>query len=276
MGQRDRRGKGRGNRRGKGAQAGRSDDTIWVYGVHPVEEYLDLGGGIDRLYVARQRQIPQALLERLDRDGIGYEEVENDELEELFEEHGLRGSHQGIVLRGEAFDYGDLDEVMEGLEDREELVILALDQVQDVGNLGAILRSAAAFGVDAVLIPEHRAASVNGAVIRASAGQALRVAVVRVGNMTRALQQLKEDHRCWVMGTILAEEKSVKPWEVSLSGTRAVWVVGGEHGGIRRLVGEQCDHLVEIPMAEGVESLNVASAASVVLYETWRQQKMGK
>lgn len=278
MGQRDRRGKGkRGNQRSKGAQrpAG-GDDTIWVYGVHPVEEYLDLGGGVERLYVARQRQVPQELMERIEREGIRHEEVEIEEIEELFEQHGLRGSHQGIVLRGEAFAYGDLDEVMEGLSDREEIVILALDQVQDVGNLGAILRSAAAFGVDAVLIPEHRAASVNGAVIRASAGQALRVAVVRVGNMTRALQQLKQDHRCWVMGTLLAEEKSVKPWEVDLSGTRAVWIVGGEHGGIRRLVGEQCDHLVEIPMAAGVESLNVASAASVVLYETWRQQKAGK
>lgn len=253
-----------------------SDDTIWVYGVHPVEEYLDLGGGVERIYVSRQRQVPPALMARLEREGIRHEEVESEEIEAIFEQHGLRGSHQGIVLRGEAFAYGDLDEVMAGLEDREALVILALDQVQDVGNFGAILRSAAAFGVDAVLIPEHRSASVNGAVIRASAGQALRVSVVRVGNMTRALQQLKADHRCWVMGTILAEERSVKPWEVELAGTRAVWIVGGEHGGIRRLVGEQCDHLVEIPMAPGVESLNVASAASVVLYETWRQQKMGK
>ncbi len=264
----------RGNRRRQSNNKRTSQDVedIWIYGVHPVEEYLDLGGRVEKIWICRDK-MPQGLVQRFERDGLEYTPLELEPFEELCQEKGVYRSHQGVLLKGGRFGYADLDDVMREVEGESEFAILALDQVQDVGNLGAILRSAAAFGVVAVLIPEHRSAQVTGAVIRASAGQALRVKIVQVGNMTRALQKLKSDHACWVLGTILAQDKSVKPWEVDLKGMRAVWVVGGEHDGVRRLVGEQCDILVEIPMAENVESLNVASAASVVLYETVRQQK---
>ncbi len=272
MGQR--RGKGQQGRRGK--PSGRSKQKgspqgIWIYGVHPVEEYLDLGGKVERVWVARDR-LPQGVLERLEGRGVRAERVEMEDLDELLEGERGVGSHQGVVLKGGEHAYGALEDLLEDVASWDEAMILALDQVQDVGNLGAILRSAAAFGVDAVMVPRDRAAGVTGAVIRASAGQALRVRVVQVTNMARALGELKE-RGCWVLGTVLGEERAQAPWCVDVVGMKAVVVCGGEHGGIRRLVGEQCDFAVEIPMAGEVESLNVASAASVLMYEVMRQRK---
>ena len=167
--------------------------------------------------------------------------------------------------------YAELDEVLEGLGERAEALVVVLDQVQDVGNLGAILRSAAAFGAHAVVIPRDRAASVTAAVVRTSAGQALRVPVAQVVNIRRALEQLKEVG-FWVVGTqVEPGQRTQEPWGIDMEHTRVALVLGGEHGGVRRLVGETCDFQARVPMAPGVESLNVATAAGVLMYEVVRQ-----
>jgi 23S rRNA (guanosine2251-2'-O)-methyltransferase len=266
-----RRGKGPTKRKGGSGQSSGKPQGVWIYGVHPVEEYLDLGGKVEHVWVARDR-VPEGIMERLERRGVHAERVDMEQLDELLEAEPRAGSHQGVVVQGGTYAYGVFEDLLEELEGRQEAFVVALDQVQDVGNLGAILRSAAAFGVDAVVIPRDRAAGVTGAAIRASAGQALRVRIIQVTNMTRALDELKQ-RGCWVLGTVLGQERPVTPWGVDVVGMKAVVVLGGEHGGVRRLVGEQCDYAVEIPMAGEVESLNVASAASVLMYEVMRQRK---
>ena len=262
-------------RRGGSRRAGRKEEEgILIYGVHPVEEYVALGGRIERAWATGSSAV-EALLERHERLEQRTERVSRERLEALEEELDVRGTTQGIMVRGGAYEYADFGALCEGLSAKREATIVALDGVQDVGNLGAILRNAAAFEIDAVIVPWDRAAGVTGAVIRASAGQALRVPVARVTNLARALDELKERAGCWVYGTVLGERQSAAsraPWEVDLRGVKAVWVLGGEQGGVRRLVGEKCDVGVVIPMAPGVESLNVASAASVVMYETRRQR----
>jgi 23S rRNA (guanosine2251-2'-O)-methyltransferase len=251
-------------------KAGKSSgDVLIVYGVHPVEEYLTLAPDrVERVWVG---EVGAAALEKIraltDKHGIEVKRVDARRLSEMTQ----AGNHQQVVLEGSPFAYVDLEDILADAGD--EACVLLLDQVQDVGNLGAILRSAAAFGVDGVVIPKDRAAAVTGAVVRASAGQALRVRVAQEGNLVRAIETLQAQ-RFWVYATQSegAGGREKELWDMDWSG-RVGLVMGGEHQGVRRLVGERCDGLVRISMASGVESLNVSSAASVSLYEIWRSRK---
>jgi 23S rRNA (guanosine2251-2'-O)-methyltransferase len=145
----------------------------------------------------------------------------------------------------------------------EAALVLALDGVTDPHNFGAILRTAAAAGVDGVVFPERRSAQVNEAVVRASAGTAGRVPLVRVVNLGRALDELKEAG-AWVYG-LAAGPGSVPLFEESFDrGT--VIVLGSEGEGLHQKIAERCDARLEIPMPGGTESLNVSAAAAVALY----------
>jgi 23S rRNA (guanosine2251-2'-O)-methyltransferase len=251
----------RNQRSGKGG-----GEPLIVYGVHPVVEYLTLAPErVERVWVTDLGAAPMAKIKALVEDhGIEVKRVDAKRLGDLTQ----GGNHQQVVLEGSPFNYVDIEEIVQDCGD--EACVLLLDQVQDVGNLGAILRSAAAFGVAGVVIPKDRAAAVTGAVVRASAGQALRVKVAQEGNLVRSIEALKAQ-RFWVYATQSegAGGKERELWDMDWSG-RVGLVMGGEHQGVRRLVGERCDGLVRISMATGVESLNVSSAASVALYEIWR------
>ncbi len=243
------------------------DEGIVIYGVHPVEEYLEAAPErVERLMVSHGREDITRIEELARLASVRIERVSEEDLDAV----AGGGNHQGVAVEGMPFRYADLDEVLGGLEGAARTMVVILDQVQDPGNLGAILRSAAAFGADAVVIPKDRAASVTAAVIRSSAGQALKVPVARVTNLTRTLKQLKEE-RFWAVETTVASEQTQAPWAIDLESTRVALVLGGEHGGVRRLVGETCDFHASIPMAQGVESLNVASAATTMMYEIRRQ-----
>lgn len=244
-----------------------------IYGVHPVEEALShvmaqrkaRGLWIERKAAEHVRMAKLlALAETLT---LKIQRVDRQELDKLSEE----GNHQGVVLELEGFDYGHLTHIIEGIGDRPRALILALDQIQDVGNFGAIVRSAAAFGVEAIIVPKDRSAPVTAAAIRASAGQLWRVPIVRVTNLSRGLEELKAAN-FWAASTSLAQEgERVEPiWGTDLD-RRMVVVVGSEHDGVRRLVRETCDFNLMIPMVDGVESLNVSAATAVLLYEIRRQ-----
>lgn len=237
-----------------------------IYGTHPTEELLKVAPDqIEAIYCddpyAKRFEEVRRLVEA---SGLRLEEAARSRLDELSE----GGNHQGIVVVTRPFRYAKLGELIDATEDEKRACLLVLDQIQDPHNLGAILRSAAAMGVDGAIIPKDRAAGVTGAVVRASAGQALRVPVARVTNITRTLEELKE-HHFWAAGAA-ADQEASDLWQTDFRKKIAL-VMGGEHGGMRRLVGETCDFWVRIPMAAGVESLNVASAASIMLYEVRRQ-----
>jgi len=151
--------------------------------------------------------------------------------------------------------------------------LLVLDGVQDPHNLGACLRSAEGAGVQAVVVPRHKASPVTETVVRISCGGAEHVPVVAVANMARFLARLREEYQILVVGT--ADETDTDVFDCDLTGPLAV-VLGAEGEGMRRLTKENCDLLVRIPMAGAVECLNVSNAAAVTLFEAVRQRRQSE
>jgi len=175
---------------------------------------------------------------------------------------GLR--HQGVLGEGGPFAYTEFEAIAEVIQAKgDAALVLALDGVTDPHNLGAILRSAAGAGVDAVILPERRSAAVNETVIRASAGTAGRVPVCRVVNLGRALDDLK-DAGAWIYG-MDAGEGSLDYLGESFD-RATVLVMGAEGEGLHLKIRERCDGLLYIPMPGGIESLNVSAAAAVTLF----------
>jgi len=174
--------------------------------------------------------------------------------------------HQGVVATVDAGTvHVSLDDVLAALA--EPALLLVLDGVTDPHNLGACLRNADAFGAHAVIIPKDRAVGVNATVAKAASGAADTVPVVTVTNLARALREMKE-RGLWIVG---ADAGGESLFDADLGGPIA-WVMGAEGSGLRRLTRELCDRIVGIPLAGGVESLNVSVAAGICLYAT-RQQR---
>lgn len=172
--------------------------------------------------------------------------------------------HQGVLGEGGAFAYAPFEDVLARMNTRGNgALALALDGVTDPHNLGAILRSAAAAGVDGVILPERRSAAVNETVVRASAGTAGRVPVCRVVNLGRALDDLKEAG-AWLYG--LAAGAGSRSYLDEPFDRATVLVMGAEGEGLHLKIRERCDGLLHIPMPGGVESLNVSAAAAVAVF----------
>lgn len=207
----------------------------------------------------------QSLLERAARHGIPVQQAQPAALDKLAEGE----THQGIVAEfraSEPLQEADLDEIVERAG--ADTLLLMLDQVQDPHNLGACLRSAAAAGVHAVIIPRDRAAGMTPAVRRAAAGAAEVVPLVEVANLARAIEHLQKSG-IWCIG--LAGEAETSIYATDLKGPLAL-VMGGEEQGLRQLTRKRCDSLARIPMRGGTESLNVSVATGVALFESIRQR----
>lgn len=238
-----------------------------IYGIHPVEEVLKHSADrVDEVLVVGDlgdRQFT-AIAALVDRHAPRTRRVSDEHLDRLAE----GGNHQRVAVKVSSYPYRSLAALVgDDRGDRDgHRCIVALAQVQDPGNLGAILRSAAAMDVDAVMIPKHRSAKITPAVVRASAGMAFHVPIVEVTNLARALRTLK-DEGFWVVGTVADEGQPLwtLDWEMD-----AVVVMGGEHQGMRRGVEKECDFRVTVPLAAGVESLNVSAAAAIALYDRQR------
>jgi len=182
--------------------------------------------------------------------------------------HGLK--HQGALAITGEYPYAEPDQLLSRLPARA--LVVALDQISDPHNLGAIVRSSVAFGADAVLTLKDRAAPVTPVVVRASAGATERARIARVTNLARTLDGLrKRDFQ--VLGLAADGEQTLD--ELAYSDVGRVLVIGSEGDGLRRLTREQCDALVRIEMPGGFESLNAAVAASIALYESARARKLG-
>lgn len=172
--------------------------------------------------------------------------------------------HQGIVCEVEPYRYADASSLL-GAGD--QALVVALDQVQDPQNLGAICRSAECAGAAGVVLPERRSAEVTAAVCRASAGAVEHLRVARVRNLADFLA-LARDQGAWVYG---AEAAAAKPYTAPDYGARTVLVLGGEGSGLRPRVRAACDELVSIPLRGTIASLNVSAAAAVLIYEVLRR-----
>jgi 23S rRNA (guanosine2251-2'-O)-methyltransferase len=181
--------------------------------------------------------------------------------------------HQGVVARVARAGYATLEEVLAVPAERgEPAFLLAMDRVQDPGNLGAILRSAEATGVHGVVVPKHRAAGLTGAVAKSSTGALEWVKVAREANLVTCLEAMKKEG-IWVMGA--APTGGDSPWSVDLTGPLCL-VLGGEGEGLRPLVARTCDRILTLPMLGRIASVNVAAAAAVLCYEVLRQRRAGR
>ena len=236
-----------------------------VVGRNPVIECLQARIPATALYVAvgvkPDERLTNAVAMASSRS-IPVLEVPKQQLDEMTG----NGLHQGIGLRIPPFQYAELDDLV---LDTEDSVVVFLDNITDPRNLGAVIRSVAAFGATGVVIPERRSADVTAVAWRTSAGTAARVPVAKVTNMTRALEKFQQaDYQA--VGLDAGGEHTLDTYD----GTgKQVIVVGSEGKGISRLVRETCDTIMSIPMAEWVESLNASVAAGVVLAEFARQRR---
>lgn len=177
--------------------------------------------------------------------------------------------HQGVVARVAAAEYADLEDLLEVPGRRREVpFFMALDQVQDPRNFGALLRTADAFGVHGVIVPKHHAVGLTEAAARTAMGAVEYVAVARETNLVAGLEKLKESG-IWIYGA--AADGGIAPWAADLKGPLCL-VLGSEGEGLRPLVARTCDALVSVPMRGGVGSLNVAAAGAVLSYEVARQR----
>jgi 23S rRNA (guanosine2251-2'-O)-methyltransferase len=177
--------------------------------------------------------------------------------------------HQGLALQVPPYDYADPADLIDPEQPGIPLVV-ALDGITDPRNLGAIIRSVAAFGGHGVVVPERRSVGMTASAWKTSAGAAARIPVARAGNLTRALEDFKKAG-FFVLG--LDMDGDVDLPELSLASEPLVIVTGSEGKGLSRLVRETCDQIVSIPMSSAVESLNAGLATGVALYEIARQRR---
>ena len=246
-----------------------TDETEMVLGRNPVVECLRADAPANALYVALGAEADERLTESVtlaaDR-GIPILEVPRTDLDRM----SFNGLHQGIALQVPPYRYTHPDDLLaSATRDVDPALLVALDNISDPRNLGAIVRSVAAFAGHGVLIPQRRSASVTAVAWRTSAGAAARVPVARATNLNRTLKEWS-DAGLQVVG--LDAEGDTELDEFDASGPLVV-VVGSEGKGLSRLVRQTCDVVVSIPMAGPMESLNASVAAGVVLAEVARQRR---
>jgi 23S rRNA (guanosine2251-2'-O)-methyltransferase len=237
---------------------------VIIYGINPVLEALRAGRVRELRIGERADDRLQQLLAFAAERGVRVRRVASDTLDR----DSRRGVHQGVVADIEqAADYS-IEEIVSGASIAPLVVVL--DGIEDPHNLGAILRTADAAGVDGVVVQSRRAASRSGVAAKASAGAVAHVKIAEVVNIARAVEELKEVG-VWTVG--LAAEAADAYDAIDLTLPTAL-VFGAEGAGLRRLVRERCDRLASIPMRGHVGSLNVSVAAGVVLFEADRQRRM--
>ncbi|OBF24010.1 23S rRNA (guanosine(2251)-2'-O)-methyltransferase RlmB [Mycobacterium kubicae] len=248
--------------------AKRTDETETVLGRNPVLECLRAGVPATALYVALGTEADERVTESVARaadSGIAILEVPRTDLDRMTANH----LHQGIALQVPPYQYTHPDDLLTAALAAPPALLVALDNISDPRNLGAIVRSVAAFGGHGVLIPQRRSASVTAVAWRTSAGAAARIPVARATNLTRTLKDWA-GRGLRVVGLDAGGETTLDDLD---GGDPLVLVVGSEGKGLSRLVRQNCDEVVSIPMAGETESLNASVAAGVVLAEIARQRR---
>ena len=239
-----------------------------LYGLHPVEEAIRSGSRqLDHVSVARERRDDR--LERLialcRTAGIRVSLEPRDQLTRL----ARTDAHQGVLAVVRERKFLGIEDLLAPRRAGQHRFFLALDGVEDPHNLGALLRTADGAGVDGVILPERRSAPVTATVAKTSAGASEHVRIARVTNLVRALEQMKQKH-VWVLGL---DERGTPDYTEFDFRSDCVLVLGREGAGLHDLVKKTCDHLLRIPMAGQVSSLNVSVAGAVVMYEAMRQRR---
>lgn len=241
--------------------------NIYIYGRNPVSEALsNEPERMDKIFV--RDSIKDSSISEIftlaSNNRIPISHVPGNKLYEMVG----NVNDQGVVALMSAISYSDFGEWLSKVDLASYPAVLLLDEIEDPQNLGAILRTAAAAGIDAVLVPKHRQAPVNATVFKTSAGTAGRIPIVRVGNLNQCIMELKESG-FWIAG--LSAGGDMELWDMEVDRPLA-FVIGNEGSGVRKKTLEHCDYRISIPMHNKVESLNASVSAALIAYE-WRRKK---
>ena len=240
-----------------------------IEGRNAVLEALRAGTSIDKLYLARgETDAALGHIASTARDkGIVVVEADRRKLDGMSRTH----AHQGVIALAAVREYASVDDILNAARAKgEPPLIVVCDELSDPHNLGAVIRTAECAGAHGLIIPKRRSAGLTAEVAKTSAGAVSHVPVARVSNLPALLRQLK-DEGVWVFGTDAAGDRLL--YEADLKGPAAI-VIGSEGSGMGRLVGENCDFLVRIPMRGKLNSLNASAAAAILLYEAVRQRML--
>lgn len=243
-----------------------------LYGLHPVEEALRAGRRrFDHVLVASERHDERLahLVAECRQAGVRVRQESREQLTQL----AGTAAHQGVVALVRPQQALAIEDLFAPLPSKSGTpaarLLLALDGVEDPQNLGALLRVADGAGVDGIILTERRSAPISPVAVKASAGAAEHLRIARVVNLVRALEELKKQN-LWIIGL---DERGASDYDQFDFSGNCVLVLGREGAGLHDLVRRTCDHLLRIPMAGGVSSLNVSTAGAVVLYEAARQRR---
>lgn len=234
-----------------------------IEGRRPVIEALRAGREISEIFVLRTARRIDEIRRLASRRGIPIRDVRSEKIDDLAQTR----APQGVIAFATAFRYSSLAWMLERAG--EPALLVALDQITDPQNVGAIARSAEAAGAHGLVIPARRSASVSAAAEKASAGALEHLPVAQVPNLPRALAQLKHKG-LWVVALDASGEAAI--YDLPVASDPMCLVVGSESRGVSRLVRERADHVVRIPMSGRIESLNASAAAAVALFEIRRQR----
>lgn len=247
------------------------DKTV-IYGRNAVIEALRAGRFVKQLLVTSEVLKKDNELKKFIQDkSIAHEVVDPKKIKQMVQQrYNLSGQLQGIVAEVAEYEYFELDDILNKTKRQSRpAFMLMLDGLEDVHNLGAILRTAEAIGVDAVVVPKNGSVGLNATVARLSAGAIEYVPVVQVGNLNRAMDKMKKAG-IWFVGTDASESSDYRAVDMTMP---VCVVIGSEGRGMSRLVKESCDFKVHLPMVGKITSLNASVAAALLMYEVHNQRQ---
>lgn len=238
-----------------------------IEGRNAVIEALRAGRPIDKIYIAKGETDAALghIASRAREAGAVVVETDRRKLDVM----SITKAHQGVIALASVKEYATIEQLLQiAANRREEPFLILCDEISDPHNLGAIIRTAEAAGAHGIIIPKRRSAGITAVVSKTSAGAVEHLAVARVANLTAAIKELKK-HGIWVFGTAADGDRLL--WQADMRGPTAI-VIGSEGDGMSRLVAENCDFKVRIPMFGKVSSLNASASAAIVIYEALRQR----
>ncbi len=242
-----------------------------IYGKNPVESLLEnKPERINKVFIIKGVKFDTKIknIYSLAKNfKINIQEIPREKMDKL-----VNGVHQGVAASVSPVEYADFDQLVDSLKNKTRALLIVLDRVEDPHNLGSIIRTAAAAGVDGIIIPGRHSSPITPTVEKASVGTVEMVKISRVTNLTNAIEKLKENN-FWIIGAEADAEKYYFEQDYNMN---CALVIGGEDRGISQLVKKNCDFIVKIPMINTVNSLNVANASSILIYELVRQRILNK
>ncbi|OGH94406.1 MAG: 23S rRNA (guanosine(2251)-2'-O)-methyltransferase RlmB [Candidatus Melainabacteria bacterium GWA2_34_9] len=238
-----------------------------VYGKNPVEGILETNPKrINKIYLVIGVKFDpkiRNILSLARQNKIVVLDIPKEKMDKLTD-----GVHQGVAASVSPIEFIELEDLLPKIKDKKDALLIILDKVEDPHNLGSIIRTAAAANVDGIIIPKRHSSQITSTVEKASAGTVDKVAIIQVTNLSATIETLKENN-FWIIG---AEGSAETYYFNQKYDMNCALVMGGENQGISSLVKKNCDMLVKIPMSDNVNSLNVANAASILIYEIVRQR----